>query len=191
MDRNSPCQYTLNCFHFPEPRLASCGMERNPDVLRRVPLDGGNPETISGEAVPNTIQGTSDIAISPDGKRLAYLLSLSGQTGQTQSGEKIAMINLDSAEKVTPRLLEPHQGILGRLRFTPDGKGLAYAVAEGGTDNIWVQPVDGSAMHRLTNFTSQNTNSFEWSPDGKTLAILRFNIESDVVLLRDTSGAAH
>jgi hypothetical protein len=45
-------------------------------------------------------------------------------------------------------------------------------------------------MHRLTNFTSQNTNSFEWSPDGKTLAVLRFNVESDVVLLRDTSAAA-
>lgn len=62
-------------------------------------------------------------------------------------------------------------------------------MAEGGTDNIWVQPVDGSAMRRLTNFSFQNTNSFEWSPDGRTLAILRFNVESDVVLLRDTSGA--
>jgi serine/threonine protein kinase len=164
--------------------------EHNPDVLRRVPLDGGNPETVSEEVVPNTIQGTSDIGISPDGKQLAYLLSLSGQAGQTQSGAKIAMINLGSEEKVTPKLLEPHHRILGALRFTPDGKGLAYAVAEGGTDNIWVQPVDGSPMHRLTNFTSQNTNSFEWSPDGKTLAVLRFNVESDVVLLRDTSAAS-
>jgi eukaryotic-like serine/threonine-protein kinase len=165
--------------------------ERNPDVLSRVPLEGGNPETISEVVVPNAIRGTFDVAVSPDGKRLAYLLSMSGQTGQTQSGEKIAMINLDSAEKATPQSLEPHPGILRRLRFTPDGKALAYAAAEGGTDNIWVQPVDGSAMHRLTNFTSQNTNSFEWSPDGKTLAVLRFRIESDVVLLRDTSGATH
>ncbi len=165
--------------------------EHNPDLLRRVPLEGGNPETISEEPVPNTIQGTSDLTISPDGRRLAYLLSMSGQTGQTQSGEKIAMINLDSAEKVTPKLLEPRPGIVGLLRFTPDGRGLAYAVAEGGTDNIWVQPLDGSPMHRLTNFPTQNTKSFEWSPDGKTLAILRFNVESDVVLLRDTGTTSH
>jgi Tol biopolymer transport system component len=183
----------------PQDVLAACSpdgkwvyyTEHNPDLLRRVPIDGGNPETVSEEAVPNTIEATSDIAISPDGKRLAYILSSSGQQGQTQSGEKIAMINLESAEKITPTLLEPKHGIIGRLRFTPDGKGLAYAVTEGGTDNIWVQPLNGSTMHRLTNFTTQNTVSFEWSPDGKTFAIQRFNVESDVVLLRDTSGAAH
>ena len=189
----------LTKVNAPPDLLAACSpdgkwvyyTEHNPDVLRRVPIDGGNPETLSVEAVPNTIVATSDITISPDGKRLAYILSSSGQQGQTQSGEKIAMINLESAGKVTPTLLEPNHGIIGRMRFTPDGKGLAYAVTEGGTDNIWVQPLDGSAMHRLTNFTTQNTVSFEWSPDDKTLAIQRFNVESDVVLLRDTGVASH
>jgi Tol biopolymer transport system component len=115
-------------------------------------------------------------------------LIVSGAEGQRQTFGRIVMINLDTPGKNPPKLLEPKHGIVGLLRFTPDGKAVAYAVAEGGTDNIWIQPLDGSPMRRLTNFTSENTNSFEWPPDGKTLAVVRFNVESDVVLLRDTSA---
>jgi serine/threonine protein kinase len=160
--------------------------ERFPAAIRKVSIDGGSPETASQDTIPNTIQATMDVAISPDGKQMGFIVS--GGEGQRQAFERIVMINLDTSGKSPPKLLEPKHGIVGLLRFTPDGKALAYAVAEGGTDNIWIQPLDGSPMRRLTNFTSENTNSFEWSPDGKTLAVLRFNVESDVVLLRDTSA---
>ena len=41
------------------------------------------------------------------------------------------------------------------LQFTPDGKSLVYASRENGVDNVWVQPLDGSAGHPITNFKSE------------------------------------
>ena len=73
------------------------------------------------------------------------------------------------------------------LQFTHDGMSVAYAGRENGVDNIWVQPLNGSPAHQLTNFTSDRIHSFQFSADGKSLAVAQQHIVSDVVLLRDTS----
>lgn len=57
--------------------------------------------------------------------------------------------------------------------------------AENGLDNVWVQPLDGSAGHRITDFNSEQIWSFRLSPDGKSLGILRGHFDSDVVLLQE------
>ena len=74
----------------------------------------------------------------------------------------------------------------GIVQFTPDGKALAYPIRENSVDNIWVQPLDGAAGHQITHFTSEQIDAFHWSPDGKSLALLRGHSESDVVLLQQT-----
>ena len=71
------------------------------------------------------------------------------------------------------------------MTFTPDGKSVAYIVRDQGVDNIFVQPLDGSPGHQITNFTSEHIAEFQWSPDGKTLAVARAQNTSDVVLLRE------
>ena len=55
-----------------------------------------------------------------------------------------------------------------------------------GVDNIWIQPIDGSAGRQITNFDSEQILSFRWSPDGKYLGILRGHTDSDVVLLQES-----
>ena len=74
----------------------------------------------------------------------------------------------------------------GRLQFTPDGRSLAYVSREHGVDNVWVQPLDGSAARPITDFKSEQIWSFSLSPDGKSLAVLRGHWDSDVVLLQET-----
>ena len=87
------------------------------------------------------------------------------------------------------QLLTPNPHITRSVHFTPDGKSLAYGVRENGIDNVWVQPIDGGPGHYITKFASdQSRGGFAWSPDGKTLAILRGRLESDVVLLRDSGS---
>ena len=63
-----------------------------------------------------------------------------------------------------------------------------YAIQENGTDNLWLQPLDGSPGRQLTNFTDGTIARIHFSPDGKTLAMLHAHTESDAVLLRDTSA---
>ena len=69
----------------------------------------------------------------------------------------------------------------------PDGKAFAYGIFDNSVGNIWVQPLDGSAPRALTNFTSEEIRDFNWSADGKELAVVRGHTDSDVVLLRAAS----
>ena len=151
--------------------------------LARMPLDGsGKSEPVPGSGVPNSFL-SAGMALSTDGKMLGYVLSIVDP--KTQNGsEMIALLQIGDA---APRLLTPHPGIArGGLQFTADGKAVAYPVHQNGVDNIWVQPLDGSPGRQITHFDSQQINFFRWSPDGKTLAILRSHSESDVVLLQET-----
>jgi Tol biopolymer transport system component len=97
---------------------------------------------------------------------------------------KVALLDLATLNK--PRLLDANPHISAGPQFTVDGKAVAYPVRENGVDNIWIQPLDGSPGHRITNFDSEQILSFHWSPAGKNLGILRGHTDSDVVLLQES-----
>ena len=157
--------------------------------ILRVPLDGsGKPEAVMG-SIPNVLAGAG--GISPDGKTLAHSVSVLNPETQ-ESEHKIALLNLESATTLRTLAVSGQwgEGLEGmgweEVQFTPDGKAVAHIIRENGVDNIWVQPLDGSVGHRITNFTSEQIASFHWSPDGKKLGILRGHSDSDVVLLQES-----
>ena len=150
--------------------------------LWRVPRDGsGKGEMVPGTAVQHAFVAGPIIDLSPDGKTLLYLLnSPVGEAGLNA----IALLDLGAA--ASPRLLNANPSISGGgLRFTRDGKSVAYSIQENGVDNIWVQPVDGSPGRKITNFNADQIAQFDWSPDGKSLGIVRVHTDSDVVMLQE------
>jgi len=152
--------------------------------LARVPLDGsGKSEPIPGSSVENGFLAGRGIGISPDGKTLAYVVAVANTAGPT-SADKIAL--LDVATLRSPRMFDANPRISKGVQFTADGKSVAYPVKDNGVDNVWIQPVDGSAGHQITHFNSEQILSFHWSPDGKKLGILRGHTDSDVVLLQES-----
>ena len=54
-----------------------------------------------------------------------------------------------------------------------------------GISNIWSLPIDGSAPKQLTNFKTDQIFWFDFSHDGKQLALSRGTQTSDVILIRD------
>jgi eukaryotic-like serine/threonine-protein kinase len=152
------------------------------NTMTRVAVDGsGKPEPVPGSTVPNSFFAGGE-TLSADGKTLAYVVELVSATTQVGQ-EKVALYDLGSS---APRLVDVDPHITtGGLLFTPDGKSIAYPVSNNGVDNIWIQPLDGSARKQITNFTSEQITSFHWSPDGKSLGVLRGHSESDVVLLQE------
>ena len=151
--------------------------------VSRVPLDGsGKPEPIPGSGVENAFLAGRGIGISPDGKTLVYVVALIN-AGPT-SADKIALLDLETPG--SPRMFDSNPRIAAGAQFTADGKSVAYPVAENGVDNVWVQPVDGTAGHQITHFNSERILSFHWSPDGKRLGIIRGHTDSDVVLLQES-----
>jgi serine/threonine protein kinase len=141
--------------------------------LKRVSVDGGPPET-----VVNFSMGS--YALSPDGKNVASL--------EVRELDHKLMLRMDSTEAHRMVYHDIDQRALPEgLAFAPDGKAVVYVVREKGVDNLWSQPLDGSASKRLTHFPKEKIIRFAFSPDGSQLAIERGEKEADVVLLKDTS----
>jgi Tol biopolymer transport system component len=96
------------------------------------------------------------------------------------------MAILDLTTLAAPRVMDINPHVSAGPQFTADGKSLAYPVRESGVDNIWMQPLDGSAGHPMTQFDTEQILVFHWSPDGKNLGILRGHTDSDVILLQES-----
>ncbi len=141
-------------------------------VIKRVSMDGGEPETVLDE-------GDSFFNLSPDGKTLLTL--------EVRDADHKVLLALHSLEDKTKRTLEADSRALTDYEFTPDEKSLAYIVREKGVDNLWVQPLDGGPRQQLTHFTSEMISSFAFSLDGTKVAFDRGHSESDAILLRDAS----
>jgi len=127
------------------------------------------------------------LSLSPDGKLLAYVLATMPSPEDPYPQYKVALFDL-SLKSPRPRLTEADERISsGGLSFTPDGKAIAYPIRENGVDNLWVQPLDGSVGRQITKFDSEQILNFRWSPDGRSICILRGYTNSDVVLIRESS----
>jgi serine/threonine protein kinase/Tol biopolymer transport system component len=157
-------------------------VNRSTGEIWRVPLDGpGKAGPVPGVSFK---QGylSGGIALSTDGKVLGYIFDIVDAETQI-SHQKLALLDQGAA---APRLVDIDHRVTGAgLQFTSEGKSVSYPIREKGIDNIWVQPLDGTPGHQVTNFTSEQITSFHWSPDGKSLGVLRSHSESDVVLLQE------
>jgi eukaryotic-like serine/threonine-protein kinase len=155
--------------------------------IMRVPMEGGTPEIVPGTNIPGAIFAIPGLAISPDGKQLVFLAT---RLELNNSVEKIALVPLDAGPKPAARLLDPDPQVAQNPQFTPDGKAVVYPIRENGVDNLWLQPLDGSRGHQITNFQADTIQVFQYSPDSKTLGVFLQHTEPDVVLLHDTSDSA-
>jgi Tol biopolymer transport system component len=156
--------------------------------LWRVPVDGsGKPEIFSGGTIPRTLPTETALSNSPDGKLLAYILATMPTPEDPYPQYKIALLDLSSTP-LPPHLIDADERISsGGLSLTPDGKAVAYPIRENGVDNLWLQPLDGSRGRQITYFDAEQILKFRWSPDGRSLCVLRGHTDSDVVLIRDSS----
>jgi serine/threonine protein kinase len=168
--------------------------EQATNGVLRVSPGGGKPELVPGANPPNSL--TIQATLSPDGKTLAMFTSLLNPETKTYSnrivfaGQNSGVQNLDLDSGLKAVFLTQGAPDSAGFHFSPDGKSIAFVIEEAGVDNIWLQPVDGSKGRKMTNFNdSESIQDFRWSPDGRTLALLRFSSVSDVILLRDTGAS--
>ncbi len=108
----------------------------------------------------------SNVAISPDGKRLAMDITNGGRTDVW--------------------VYKWERGTLTRLTFaalsnsypvwTPDGQRIVYASGEkGGVPNLWWIRADGGGDAQRLSESKSTQIPVSWSPDGKTLAFFQNN----------------
>jgi len=138
----------------------------------RVPIDGG-------EASQVTHKYSLNARVSPDGKTIACAYQDEGTHVQ-----KIALLPSEGGEPFKLFDIPPNAATYW-MRWMPDGRGLSFIVSRAGVSNLWVQPIDGSPPKQLTDFKTDRVFLFDWSPDGKWLAMARGPEQRDAVLMTD------
>jgi Tol biopolymer transport system component len=139
-------------------------------AMMQVPVSGEKPPQVVTQDPANSSR------ISPDGKLIVYLAFPSA-------------ISKPSRMKVIPfgggtpiyQFDWPAAG--GSLRWAPDGKAVEYVLTREGVSNIWEQKLTGGPPKQITNFKSELIFAFDWSRDGKQLALTRGSQNSDVILI--------
>ncbi|HET6892195.1 MAG TPA: winged helix-turn-helix domain-containing protein [Pyrinomonadaceae bacterium] len=138
-------------------------------AIWRMSIDGG-------QAVQLTDKASEQPVISPDGKLIAC-----HYRDDPNSPWRMAIFSSEGGAplKVFDLPLNSYQS----YRWTSDARSLAYIDTREGVSNIWSQPIDSGAPEQLTDFKQDRMFFFDWSRDGKHLALARGNVVSDVVLI--------
>jgi Tol biopolymer transport system component len=139
--------------------------------LWKLPLDGGDPVQLTKKEQPSWVP-----VVSPDGKLIAC-----NRLDQASGQWKIAVIPFEGEQPT--KIFDLPGPYTRQLRWTPDGRAVAFIRTSGGVSNLWGQPIDGGPPRQLTVFKEQRILNFAWSRDGKQLALSRGMVNSDVVLI--------
>jgi Tol biopolymer transport system component len=149
--------------------------------LDKVPMQGG-----ASQQFPD-YPTFGRVTVSPDGNLVAIITNRVGDTK-----EKLGLVPVDFSQPVRfldferPRAEYATMFGDGPTLFKRDGTGIIYPTRNGQTDNLWLQHLDGSPGKQLTDFKSDYIRDFDYSYDGKQLAIIRGYREADVILIRDS-----
>jgi hypothetical protein len=132
-----------------------------PWYVARLPVEGGEPVRIKDNAF-----GAS---VSPDGKLIAcgYLdPKMNPQAG-------VAILPFQGGEVIKTFRIAP------LVRWSPDGRALTSA----NRGKLWSQPISGGTPKELIDLGSDEIMWFDWSKDGKRLAVARGHQSTDIVMI--------
>lgn len=137
-------------------------------TLWRLGVDGNSSTRLLGPYVRTPV-------ISPDERWIAASYRPDAKTPWS--------VVVIPAEGGTPVRTLPISGFAG-LSWSPDGQALDYVEEHGGIDNLWRIPLAGGKAVQLTDFDSDSIKGFDWSVDGRLLAVVRGRWRNDALLLR-------
>jgi serine/threonine protein kinase len=139
-------------------------------TLWKMGIDGGEPSQITDKFIPFA-------GLSPDGKSIACFYV----DEKPNTPRKLIILPFEGGEPTQTFEVGATAG--GTPRWSQDGKAITYYDSRNGMSNIWSQPLDGGPPKPLTEFTTEFVSARSASPDGKSIALTRGTVTSDVILI--------
>jgi dipeptidyl aminopeptidase/acylaminoacyl peptidase len=142
-------------------------------LAQQPPVAKAQPRT-AGE-VRQAVHSFRDVALSPDGRYLAWLGDSSGDAAKT-SRRGIHVTDLHAAAK-TPRRVTAGDGKTNPaehgVAWSPDGSQLVFLsdAAKKGQLQVYVVPATGGSARKLTSLNGA-VSDLRWAPDGKHIGFL-------------------
>lgn len=122
--------------------------------------------------------------VSADAKQIIY--SYMDRSASNAGQWRLGLANVEDGRQIANFAL-PESVINRQTRWLPNGEGVIYINTVGGVSNLWLQPINGGNARPLTNFSTLQIETFDISPDGRQVAIVRSQRTSDAVLLIEGS----
>lgn len=137
----------------------------------KIGIDGGKP-------IQLTKANTRRPSVSPDGKFIACKL------GESMP-ESLQKIEIFSIEDGTPLQTLDSPAVANSRLFgwSSDGKAIVYLERKNRVSNLWSKPLDGGSPKQLTFIAAGQIYGYDFTRDGKNLAVSRGNSSSDVVMI--------
>jgi dipeptidyl aminopeptidase/acylaminoacyl peptidase len=126
------------------------------------------------------LRSVSDVAASPDGRHVAYVLSVPREPWAEESGGAWGELHVVATADGTSRPFVTGGVNVGDMDWTPDGGALAFLAKRGDDEerSLWTISLGGGEARRLLAHDVA-IGSFAFSPDGRRLAFLATREEDE------------
>jgi len=119
------------------------------------------------------VRSVGSVALSPDGRRVAYTIENNGTTGRPYRQLHLATLPSGQAVRVGGEADRA-----GGATWSPDGTMVAFSGNMGSKSGLHIANADGTAIRLLAEITGTNSPltfegvSIDWSPDSKQIAFV-------------------
>jgi serine/threonine protein kinase/Tol biopolymer transport system component len=142
-------------------------------TLMLVPVDGGAPRKL----VDSVTAYSTDVSLD---RRTASYTDLNAPSDTL---DRFTVVDLNTGKTLAQRTIPKEW--TADYRLSPDGRGLSYHRRIHGADNVYRENPNGGNSIAVTNYQSGRIMDFRYAPDGKKIAVIHVNQQSDVALIRD------
>jgi dipeptidyl aminopeptidase/acylaminoacyl peptidase len=145
------------------------------DAAARVPqAQAGEPETraLTPKDVAR-LQSVAEVAMRPDGSVIAYTLSVPRTLGEDENGPAWTRLHMVSSEGGDDRTYVGGEINVSHLRWSPDGRFLAYLARRSGDDHVSIYLIPAEAGESVRLYQHETSiQAFDWRPDGRAIAFI-------------------